>query len=692
MKVISLKDIQKEELGKQAEEEVVYSHNARIKDYPTWDRWHRKYSNEESMIISKQMSYVPLRDFSTFITMRAYINQLSKLTFLRKISVDDDNDFYKGATYDYIVDYDTTKEYSIKKIQRRLSWNMGFYGRGDIGVWKIDKKKNAPIPEVFDPLNYLYDPDATSAQGDESGKNRYRFCGVLRMVSVKDVRDNMKFFGLKSEDDIETFVKSAWRTPDIGSYFTRNSFTYPEGSIQTMMHRQFGTPLQDPTHASGKPTENSPIYYIEWITFNNDISKKVIKCFITGNFDNIFRVEEGYFDYIPHITAHPFDTGNPRDLFSIPKMTIDGQIMTELIQTEAGNNTLTNQTKIHLVDPSLIDAEEFQRLMDQGGGTLQLNKRPSDRRAAENAVVSVSNPQIDSSGQYILDRILNDQLKNVGVTAQQQGQFQTGTRTATEIAEVAAGAKEGILGSNTGLANVMQLLFKYIIEIYAAQTSSTFKKQIHTKSHNGIVSTTYLAIDDIKTTKTPHVEVKTNLDVADERRDKLPPYRNLAQMVYNLPFTDKRLFTKDYMKESGFDDVQIQKYVPPTDEEKLIDVEDIRIERGENVRVHLIDNDILHIEKHAQRLPSLTGKAKKSAIQHIRRHYRSMELKNTNRQAQQIVLQLRQQQTAIQQQRALADQPLPRPGERQRGSAQPGVQQQNFVDTPIDGTQFGNIE
>ena len=50
-----------------------------------------------------------------------------------------------------------------------------FFGRGYVSMMEFDRKTMTPVPEVWDPMTVIRDPDATSVRGDKKGRGKCRF-------------------------------------------------------------------------------------------------------------------------------------------------------------------------------------------------------------------------------------------------------------------------------------------------------------------------------------------------------------------------------------------------------------------------------------------------------------------------------------------------------------------------------------
>lgn len=317
-------------------------------------------------------------------------------------------------------------------------WNACFYGFAPLLLQKWDKKKNCPIPELMDPMTFLFDPEAVLVN-PEFGKPGLRFFGRQLYKDLSSLRSHQKKKKEKPEKG-ETQAHEDMENMS-GSYFNVDwEPVEANGMGQKVSEvKQARANVQNLNYTRTQSSTGAQMQCLvtEWWTLHTDddgVTKKMyfeIKGNIADGIDKccIIRCEE-----LPKQFQEEWPLIN-RVLSPVPEQFI-GISIPDLVEDKQRyrskilNLTLLSQQYaahgMYMIDRSRVDMEAI--------GTPRPNKLIGVDGPTTGAIEMVPREGARQDSQWVMSYL--DQLTQqaTATPAIQQGMTPDTSRSATELA------------------------------------------------------------------------------------------------------------------------------------------------------------------------------------------------------------------------------------------------------------------
>ena len=186
--VFGLTEEEERELVVQCQNEII---NSETFMQPKWEIWRRRLrllnnQKKNDSDISEPLAHIH------FNTIHASLyNDEINTTFLPR----EQGDVVVTESLNPLYEYDS--EIMEKRVMDyQWLWNTLFFGRSLVMMFEFDKEAMVPRPEVVNMLTWYRDPNATSVNGDSSGRGAMRFGGrpillTRQQMEEAEVYDNL---------------------------------------------------------------------------------------------------------------------------------------------------------------------------------------------------------------------------------------------------------------------------------------------------------------------------------------------------------------------------------------------------------------------------------------------------------------------------------------------------------------------
>ncbi len=478
-------------------------------------------------------------------------------------------------------------------------WDATFYGIY-VEDWSyFDRDSLTPIPDLWDPLTILFDPKATSINGNRLGRGKSRFIYREIVRTMDEMKDHGGFINLAKLDSDEKEIAER---------------------RLTQQQRDAARGLND----TFTDVENNRYYpLIQGFTWING-SKYLVEAGNEGT--TIVRLQKQVLDYIPLNDARMYPMSHTQITPGVPDFTEDKQRARAILQ-----NTTLDAAKMDVTPMWLFDNKQIknkQQLRDWRAG-----KMIEGENLNPNAIIPLSKPTIHQFTQGIMQELETNAQKALATPETQQGILNSVKRSATEIAETSAGVdtRYGLTASLFANAEANAAYMWY------DQYKRNFKKGIDKKTIRlvGAFGQKPLPItaDTFKFKKDPDVKIESRTISQAKKREQVRNLLQYGQILIQTPNANMRGFAKDAGRLM-FNKAQVDKYLPPTIDEMKAENENELLNENKlsgivngikmKVEVDPTDDHAVHLEIHGK---SADTKAK---FAHIEAHKRAMMIQRNN--------------------------------------------------------------
>lgn len=497
------------------------------------------------------------------------------------------------ATFDYdemekdIVDY-------------QWDFDTSFFGRGLVMLMEFDRVKKCPVPENWDPMTTLRDPNATSINGDMKGRGASRFIGREIRLTKQEMKDAGVYFNYES-------LKSD--NKNLNSLVDRNRALRAEAQGYADVMRW--------TDSMGA---SATYLLLEWITRITDAKTGKSKLVLVTLGDSRKRVirytEIAGNKKIPIIDRSLYPISHDWDGVSIPDLVEDKQraraklINLGLKVAEAG------------LHPSYVF--DNTRITNRAELNMEVNKFIGVVGNPTNTIVEVPRSQIKSDVNWILQTLDSGAQRATATPDIQQGQQSSKTQTATETSLI----DQKVDTRYSLSAKVFGWSEKRFWQQWYFLYKEFFAPEIDEKMLriSGALGTTFrpLRRDNIITDVDPDIKIESRVLSEQKKYTQLQIVRGFVQMIAQDPNSNLRYALKYMGRLSGLKKDVINQMMPPVVDELVADDENIKLEKNLVVPVKVTDDHVIHMEVH--NLASDTP----AKYAHIEAHKRAMILLKTN--------------------------------------------------------------
>lgn len=493
------------------------------------------------------------------------------------------------AQFDY-------EEMGKDELDYNFDWDALFFGRGLELMYEFDRKRMCPSPEVIDPMTFLRDPRARSANGDMKGRGALRFWGREIRLTINEMRQAGVYFNfddLKPDvADIKSFLDEASRLRDDAQGHT---------NIQRLMVNR---------------GENADHKLLEWNTWWN--GKKVLVV-LADNRKRIVRLHEypqTMGSLWPLIDRPLFPMAHDWDGVSIPDLVEDKQRARAVLQNLGLKTAKANVHPMYLYDTT--------RIKNRNDLNFGFNKFVGVDGNPTGSIQVMPKDTIKQEVGWIMDLLDASAQKATATPDMQQGQLSGKARTLGELQLVGAHVDTRY----SLAARIFGWSEKRFWRMWYSQYKEHFNDGIDEKiiRISGALGYAWrpLTRENIISEVDPDIKVESKA-VSDAKRandlNAFVPILPLFQMDKNsnLRYAEKRAARLSGMKKD-----EIDQLMPPTIEEMKADDENDELNKDSLVMVHPTDDHRLHMEVHNK----ATDTPAKYA--HINAHKKALILQRTN--------------------------------------------------------------
>jgi hypothetical protein len=556
-------------------------------------------------------------DTTLFTVMQTVLASLysDRLDVTFEGRTDGDEEVAQNLTTMADFDYD---EMGKAKLDYNWTWDTLFFGHGLMAMeeYERDPKNNVfvPMPQVIDPLLFLRDPNAVSANGDRSGKGGMRFGGYELKMTKQDMLDHPYFFRemlifdqINYGGGLESILKDAIEARDYAQ--GRQPSLKHEGEIALGDNAQYDITVWY-THAQLEG-DSRPEKYKVWLVNEREVVVGLQK----------IERKRGNRILFPIVDRFLYPTSHDWDGTSIPDLVEDKQRARAVAQ-----NLGLKAMKADLYPMYVYDSN---RIRNRNDLNFEFNKFvPAD--IPEGGTVTGAIQPIMKSNFNL--NLLNFIYTSLDASAQKA--------TATpEIQQGAVSSEQRTLGELNLVASKVDTRYALSAKIFGWSEQDFWFHwySLYDENFNADIDEKILRIvgafgskwrpvtkGDIITSILPDIKIESR---AISRAKQLEE-RNLMTQYLTLAFSDptvnRRYGLKHLGELSGMTKDQVDRLLPPTIDERIAEEQNVILSQNQIVPVLPEDDHNVHLEIHAN------AKDSDATFAHIETHKKALSMKKTN--------------------------------------------------------------
>lgn len=556
---------------------------------PKWDEWALRLKLYNNQKRDKAAVGDPL----LFTIHQTVLASLYDDQLMVSFNPREDGDTDTAENLDSMAEFDYD-EMEKDIVDYSWDWDTTFFGRGLVMLMEFDREKKCPIPENWDPMTTLRDPNATSVNGDAKGRGAARFIGREIRLTKQEMKDAGVYFNFKT-------LKP--NTTDINSLVDRNQ-----------QLRQQAQGYSDSMRFNDVNLGDSSTYrLLEWIT---RINGKLVLITLANERKRVIRYTELKGNRIPIIDRSLYPISHDWDGVSIPDIVEDKQRARAKLQNLG----------IKVAEAGLHPSYVFDntRITNRAELNMEVNKFIGVAGNPSNTVWEVPRSQIKNDVNFILNTLDSAAQRATATPDIQQGQLSGDKRTATELNLV-----DKKVDTRYSLsAKIFGWSEKRFWQQWYFLYKEYFVDGIDEKvlRISGALGTKFRPLRRANIIATVDPDVKIESKVLSEARkyNELQIVRGYVQMIAQDPNSNLRYALKYIGRLSGLKKDVINQMLPPVVDELIAEDENAKLEKNEVVEVQANDDHVIHMEIHNK----LSDTPAKYA--HIEAHKRAMTLRKTH--------------------------------------------------------------
>jgi hypothetical protein len=555
---------------------------------PKWDEWALRlklYNNQKRD--KAKVGDPELFTIHQTVLASLYDDQLS-VAFNPREEGDTDTAENLDAMAEF--DYD---EMEKDMVDYAWDWDTTFFGRGLVMLMEFDRVKKCPIPENWDPMVTIRDPNAVSVNGDAKGRGAARFIGREIRLTKQEMKDAKVYFNFDS-------LKAD--AVNINSLIDRNQ-----------QLRQQAQGYAD-TVARGNTMGDSQTYLLlEWIT---RFDGKLYLITLADNRKRVIRFTEIRGNRIPIIDRSLYPISHDWDGVSIPDIVEDKQ------RARAKLINLGVQVAEAGLHPSYVF--DNTRITNRAELNMEVNKFIGVAGNPNNAIVEVPRSNIHSDANWVLETLQGAGQRATATPDLQQGAVGQSKRTATELNLV-----DKKVDTRYSLsAKIFGWSEKRFWQQWYFLYKEYFQDGIDEKvlRITGALGTKFrpLRRANIIAQVDPDIKIESRVLSEARKYNELQIVRGYVQMIALDPNSNLRYALKYVGRLSGLKKDVVNLMLPPVVDEMVAEEENDKLEKNVVVAVQVDDDHVIHLEVHNK----LSDTPAKYA--HIQAHKRAMVLKKVH--------------------------------------------------------------
>lgn len=553
---------------------------------PKWDEWGLRLKLYNNQKRDKSAVGDPLL-FTIHQTILAslYDDRLS-VSFNPRENGDDEvaENLNNLAEFDY-------DEMEKDVLDYEWDWDTTFFGRGLCMLMEFNRGVKAPLPEIWDPMITLRDPNARSINGDRKGRGRSRFIGREIRLTKYEMEEAGVYFNYKN-------LKGA--NSNLNSLVDRNQQLRAEAQGFTDTTK-FNANLMG---------DNQTFLLLEWIT---RINGKLVLLTLAEDRKRVIRYTPLKGKNIPIID---------RALYPIAH-DWDGVSVCDIVEDKQRARAKLINLGIKVAEAGLHPMYVFDntKITNKADLNFEVNKFIGVNGNPTSSIQEVTRANIKQDVSFILNTLDTAGQKATATPDLQQGANSQERRTATELNLI-----DKKVDTRYSLsAKIFGWSEKRFWEQWYFLYKTYFVDGIDEKMIRigGVVGATFrpLRRENIITSIDPDVKVESRVVSEARRYNELMAFRNYVNLIAQDPNANLRFAMKHMGKLSGLKKDVIDMILPPTIDELEAKDENEMLEKNERVDVLPTDDHVIHMEIHNK----LSDTPAKYA--HIQAHRRAMMLK-----------------------------------------------------------------
>lgn len=478
-------------------------------------------------------------------------------------------------------------------------WDASFFGIAVEDWSHFDRDSLTPIPDLWDPLTTLFDPKATSINGNRLGRGASRFIYREIVRTRQEMDDYGGFFNLDKLDSDEREAAQRRLTSQ-----ARDEARGLDNSFTDVKSQKYYPLVQGFTWIKGKR------YLVE-----------------AGNEGNtIVRLVRQAIDYWPLVDNRIYPMAHTQLTPGVADFTEDKQRARAILQNYTLDAAKMDVLPMYLFDKAKI--KNKQQLRDWRAG-----KMIEGENIDGNSMFPITKPTIHQFTQGIMQELETNAQKALATPEMQQGILASVKRSATEIAETSAG-----VDSRYSLtASLFALAESNAAYIWYDQYKRNFKKGIDKKTVRliGAFGPKPLPItsDSFKFKQDPDVKIESRTVSQARKKDEINKLLQFGQILLQTPGASIRTFAKKAGRLM-FRKSEVDALLPPTSDEMKAENENELLNENKlsgtvngipfKVEVDPMDDHATHKEIHGKAADT------KAKFAHIEAHNRAEMLMRTN--------------------------------------------------------------
>ena len=561
---------------------------------PKWDLW----STRLSLYSNQKKNPKAIGDPILFTIFQTVFAQLYNDTLSVSFSPREEGDEDKAETLTSLAEFDFS-EMEKDQTDYQWIWDTMFFGRGIQLLMEFDSESKTPVQETIDPLRFLRDPTATSAQGTgKRKKGALSYCGWFGKITKAELDKNKELYfntdKLFSDDDNLTTSNQGLSKVE-------------ENEQKRTLAQGLADVTNDVKNLFGDNRQNSTL---NWIT---NYDGKLIYVTTTIDIKNVVRYEEIPYKNIPLIDRSLFPSSHDWDGVSIPDLVEDKQRARAVIQ-----NLMLESAEFSLYNTYAYDSNKITNKNDLN---REMNKHIGVDGSPVGVIAPIQRGTIGQEAQFILDLLNSSAQSSTATPYQAQGMPAKGGKTATEnvLIDKKVDERRSLSAKIFGWSE--KAWYKQWYNIY----NEYFDDSVDTKivRITGAFGNSFkkLSKGDFIGETSPDIVIEST-EVSDAKRfNVLQSYATYVNTLAADPSANMRYATKRLGELRGIKQDEIARLLPKTVDERQAEVENVRIADNKVVKVTAGEDHQSHLEYHEK------AKDTPAKWQHMKAHEAALLVK-----------------------------------------------------------------
>jgi len=569
---------------------------------PKWELWRKRVK----LLNNQKRSTTDIGDPLAFPIFQTILASLHTDKLKTRFVPREEGDNGVASNLNPLYEYDAV---IMDKSRLDYQWlyNTLFFGHSLCYMFEFDRKTKTPKPEVINMMTYYRDPNATSVNGDASGRGAMRFGGRPILLTKRELKKAGVYKNIdliQEGDNINDALSDTSRKVKKAQGFTSTSSSKLVG-------------------------ENNQLTIMEWLTFLD--GKRVVIGVANGGtllvrFTELKDQEEwGIIEQQIYPDSFSWDGVSVMDLLEDKQRARARILNAALFSVEANSNNM------YLYDVTKINSESDLNFAP--------NKHIGVTGDPSGAVQAIPRQQVANEVKYILDVLSTQAEKATAASEIKQGALAGSGKTATEIATVSEGADTRFSLSSRIIGWSEKAFARYWYKMYKMHfTKGINEKVLRINGLNGALGWRKLGKDNIISEVDPDISVESELVTEAQRLRKLQNFTNSYEILAADPATNKQLLTRKNAELNGWTETEMMHLFPLSADQILQQEENKSINDGKNAPINATDDDMVHL---AELQKAVDGPAKYA---HERAHIKQIVVKSKNQNVQGEAQALAQQQ------------------------------------------------